>query len=325
MAVVRRKGHRPITKTFRLKTQAEQWARGVETDIDDSEFIDQKAASKITVNELLSQYEKRYITTSNESNRLRGKSHLPALRRIREAFGHMVLSAVTPEKITAYKNERLEGTPDRRAVASSTVRHELNLLSALIKMAREDGIKLPVNPVREVKMPKQAKGRERRLEGDELDRLLDAAPSIELWALITVAVETAARLGELLSLRWCDVDLEKRTAYIEVTKNDESRTLPLSSRAIIALNELEPNEFKDRVFWRWERSDSFNKMWARTCARAGVKGLHFHDLRHEAISRLAESGKFNLIEIAAISGHKTLTMLKRYSHIRPETLAAKLG
>lgn len=318
-ARIRKQGHSEISKTFKLKAQAERWAREVEIKIDGGDYIDRRAANKITIDELLQQYRLKYIDTDNEANRKKGRSYLSSIRRISEAFGYMVLSAVTEEKINQYRDKRLG------QVGASSVRHELNLLSSLVRLAKENGIKLPVNPVREVRLPKEPKGRERRLEGDELDRLLTACSYSEMRALIVVAVETAARLGELLSLRWEDVDFDKQTAYIEMTKNGESRTLPLSFAAIAALQELEPHPFKARIFWRWEHSDSFTGIWARTCARAGVKKLRFHDLRHEAISRLAESGKFNLLEIAAISGHKILAMLKRYSHVRPETLAAKLN
>ena len=129
------------------------------------------------------------------------------------------------------------------------------------------------------------------------------------------------RQGELLALRWERVDLEARTAYLEDTKNGEARTVPLSSRAVAVLEAL-PRSANGRVFPITAQAVKLS--WGRACKRAGIKGLHFHDLRHEATSRLAEKLP-NLIELAAVTGHKDLRMLKRYYHPRAADLARKLG
>lgn len=151
--------------------------------------------------------------------------------------------------------------------------------------------------------------------------------------LIRLALETAARLGELLALEWRDIDAGRRVAVLRGvggrgTKNgDESRAVPLSSAALVVLQELQalPLGIDGRVFYWWAGSDSFNKTWRRACACAGIEDLRFHDLRHEATSRLFEKGVFEGVEVAAITGHKTLQMLKRYTHLRAADLARKLG
>lgn len=107
------------------------------------------------------------------------------------------------------------------------------------------------------------------------------------------------------------------------TRGNAVRMIPLSSTALEALKSL-PRHIGGRVFWRWSASDSFNKTWTRACTRAGIEDLRFHDLRHEAVSRLFEKG-LNPMEAASVSGHKTLAMLKRYTHLRAEDLAKKLG
>ena len=146
--------------------------------------------------------------------------------------------------------------------------------------------------------------------------------SVELEAIVRVALETSARLGELLKLQWKDVNLTKCTGKLFDTKNGEDRVIPLSPKALEALKLL-PRHIGGRVFWRWSASDSFNKTWTRACQRAEINDLRFHDLRHEAVSRLFESGNWNSMEVAAVSGHKTLAMLKRYTHLRAEDLAKK--
>jgi len=132
------------------------------------------------------------------------------------------------------------------------------------------------------------------------------------------------RLGELLSLTWANVDTGKRIARLQDTKNGEARTVPLSTTAIRTLGTLPRHISSGRVFWTWGLSNSFENAWRRAVSKAGISDLRFHHLRHEAVSRLFERG-LNLIEVSAISGHKTLQMLKRYTHLKAEELARKLG
>jgi integrase len=178
-----------------------------------------------------------------------------------------------------------------------------------------------------------------------MDYLLKAAAQVRarvsgLPQIITLAVETSMRLGELLGLEWSRVDLVRCIAHLVDTKNGESRTVALSSAAAAALQSL-PRRIDGRVFG-WAASDSFEKTWTRCkararamyeadCAAQGVKpdpaflaDLRFHDLRHEATSRLFEKG-LGIMEVSSMTGHKSLSMLKRYTHIDAEKLARKLG
>jgi integrase len=137
-----------------------------------------------------------------------------------------------------------------------------------------------------------------------------------------LAIETAMRLGELLALEWKHVDLERRVAFLPHTKNGHSRSVPLSPIAVELLASW-PRSLTGRVFPQWSRPDSVETVWRRAVQRAGLEDLHFHDLRHEATSRLFERG-LNVMEVAAITGHKTLQMLRRYTHLRAENLAERL-
>ena len=133
------------------------------------------------------------------------------------------------------------------------------------------------------------------------------------------------RQGEILSLKWCDIDKGRRLALLrdpQKIKNEEARAVPLSSVAIRALEGL-PRNLTDRLI-PVDRMTLY-KAFERACKRASVENLTFHDLRHEALSRLAERGDFSVLEMAAVSGHKTLQMLKRYTHLQAESLARKLG
>lgn len=224
------------------------------------------------------------------------------------------------------------------------------------------------SPIPYVKRPQKARARDRRLSVEEEKYLLAALAEGErrpdgtfgkgarnpwLDPLVRLALETAMRRGELLALRWENVDLERRTAYLPDTKNGDARTVPLSSRAVgilKALHALEKSEGKPedeekneaRTGPVFETSAmALRKGFVRAIERAQAKYLeeckkegrkpvagfledmHFHDTRHEAASRLAEKLS-NVLELSAVTGHRDLRMLKRYYHPRTEDLAKKL-
>ncbi len=143
----------------------------------------------------------------------------------------------------------------------------------------------------------------------------------EIGLIITWAIETAMRRGEISAMQWENLDRKARVLLLPETKNGTSRRVPLSSRALVALDGL-PRRIDGKV-WSM-KPDSISQAFERVCASAGVEGLTFHDLRHEATSRLFEKG-LNPMEVAAITGHKTLQMLKRYTHLRAEDLVGRLG
>jgi len=133
--------------------------------------------------------------------------------------------------------------------------------------------------------------------------------------------ETAMRRGELSKLRWEQIDFKNSVARLIDTKNGEDREIPLSSRAISALKSL-PRRFDGKVVGM--TPDAITRAFKRSCDRAGIEDARIHDLRHEGVSRLFEAG-LDLMEVASVSGHKTLGQLKRYTHLKAADLAKKLG
>ncbi len=131
---------------------------------------------------------------------------------------------------------------------------------------------------------------------------------------------TGMRRGELLRAQWADIDPQKRILHVPMTKNGHPRTIPLSSAALKIIDALPRNN--DRLFAL--SANAVRLAWGRLAKRAGVVDLHFHDLRHEAISRFFEKG-LSVPEVALISGHRDVRMLFRYTHLKPEDVAAKLG
>jgi integrase len=136
-----------------------------------------------------------------------------------------------------------------------------------------------------------------------------------------LSLETEMRRGELLQLRWSNIDLEARTARLPLTKNGSARTVPLSTKAAGMLMDL-PRSIDGRVIP--VKGNTLHAALKKACVRAGIMDFHWHDLRHTAITRLAEKLP-NLIELAAVSGHRRLAMLKRYYHPSAADLARKIA
>jgi integrase len=142
--------------------------------------------------------------------------------------------------------------------------------------------------------------------------------------LIILAIETAMRRGEMLDLQWQHVDLFACVAHLPLTKNGDTRDIPLSRRAVATLQELKADKDRNAQLVFPVTGNSIRLAFEHLRVRAGLDDFHFHDLRHEAVSRLFEKG-LNIAEVSAISGHKELKMLQRYTHLRAEDLVSRLG
>lgn len=333
-ARVARKGFPAQVKTFNTKSEAEAWAATIESTMLRGTFVSSAESERTTFREALERYQ-REITVGK-------KGAMPERSRIKKLLGDPIaarsLASIRGSDIASYRDNRI------KKVSAQTVVHEVNLISNLFNVARKEwGMENLSNPVEIVKKPKLPNGRDRRLIDEEEARLLNAASesSEALKSLIVVALETAMRLGELLRLSWVDVDLDKRVALLRDTKNGDARQVPLSTVVVGVLTALPRNADDSRVFWNWKASDSIQATWRRAvkraqqlydkdCKEAGkiadsnfLCNFRFHDLRHEAASRLFELG-FNPMEVASVTGHKTLQMLKRYTHLRAEDLAKRM-
>jgi len=220
-----------------------------------------------------------------------------------------------------------------KEVSPNTVRLELAFLSVVFEQCRKEWGLAVSNPVRQIRMPKPGKPRQRRLEAGEEEALLQAcreSGAHYLQTFVILAIETGMRFGELAGVTWANVNLEKRTIYLPDTKNGSPRTVPLSTRALNAI-QTQPRSIDGRLFLAKPGSIRSAFLIALTKAQATqhdsknfLRELRFHDLRHEAVTRLFEKG-LNPIEVGMVSGHKTLSMLQRYTHLRSEELVAKLA
>ncbi len=298
-----------------MRADAELWARQLEAELDRGGLpADSRRLRARTLADLLRRYEAEIVPRKRSADR-----EVYMLRVIlRHPVAQVSLQLLPATEIAKYRDIRLS------VVKGDTVRRELAIVRHCIEVARNEwGFVLPSNPVQQVKMPRAGNPRERRAHAGELEKLLEACKaSSSRWlpAVIQLAVETGMRRGELLAMRWDDVDLEARTVVLRNTKNGFPRTVPLSTRALNVIKDTPrcgPTVFAISA-------NALRLAWERLRRRAGVLELRFHDLRHEAVSRFFERG-LNVPEVAMISGHRDPRMLFRYTHPKPEEVAAKLS
>ena len=238
----------------------------------------------------------------------------------------MRVTDLTSKEVAKYRDMR------QKQVSPDTLKRELTIFSQALTTASKDwGIALPQNPVKMISLPKADKSRTRRLETGEKERLLQSS-NPELHRIITVALETGMRRGEILNFKKSHIIFPKSVLFIPSAKTDQPRTIPLSSQAITALRgQMRASErvsggviclYETHLFTYTPRG--LSGAFLRLCRRLNIDNLHFHDLRHEATSRLFEKG-LNPVEVATITGHKDTKMLMRYTHLRAEDLVGRLG
>lgn len=252
-----------------------------------------------------------FVENYSRVNKRSWKDDFYRLRTCSDFFGNVNLDEVSPLDLERFKSFRL-----KEGVTRSTVNRHLTILKTLYNVASEWGY-ANQNPVKGVKFFSEKDTlRQRILTADEEDRLLDAS-SAHLKPILEVALFTAMRRGEILSLRWSNIDFETREIKIEETKSGKSRTVDINSRLFDVLMKLKnENQNNQYVFINHRTGKPYKKLqtsFNRACSRAGIEGLTFHSLRHTAASRLVARGA-DLIRVKEILGHSTVKITERYTH-----------
>lgn len=323
-AVVRRTGFKVRSKIFPTERQAKAWARAIETEMDQSQYSDPGEGMKATVRSLLVKFRDE-VAPDRRGSRWE-KVRINHLLKTTD-FVERRLEQLRSEDIRQWRDARL------KQISGASVNREMNLLSGVFTHAiKEWGIPLKQNPISMVKRPPNGKPRTRRWDDGEIEALLKASEFDETkqpvvgrefvgWAVL-LAIETAMRLGELCSIHVKDVDLEARTVTLHQTKNGDSRQVPLSSRALELLRKLvDGKKQTDRLIPL--SSESLGVCFREARNRAGLKNLRFHDTRHEAATRLSKKLS-NVLELSAVTGHRSLQSLKIYYNPKASELAHKL-
>lgn len=351
-AIIRRKGYPAQSMTFEKKAKAEEWARDVEGEMDKGRFVSRREAESTTLKEALERYERE--VTPKKRGADQEKYRIRAL--VATDLAKRTLAGVRGAEVARFRDDEAA-----RGLAPSSIMKSLALLSHLFETARKEWSIEVDNPVKKIGKPKVDNARERRLSAEEeryllaaLDEPGDAVKTEKgdrrnEWTpkIARFAIETAARQSEILSLDWKDVDLERRVIRLrgagggKLKNDDRFRDVPLSTAAAALLrgDETVKRLRRGKVFSTTASAlkQSFTRAVARgrrlylvDCEKAGsepeigfLEDLTFHDLRHEATSRLAE--KLQMHELMKVTGHKDTRMLARYYHPRAEDLAKKLG
>jgi integrase len=314
---IRRYGVKPETKTFPTRDEAKIWARLIESEIDRGIYVSRYEAEHITFSELVHRYQKEVTPHKKSASR-----EISRLKCLDKFFGEVTLARINSEMVARFRDERLSLN-----LSGATVIKDLNTLSHIIDTAiKEWGLYISQNPVKNIRKPRVNNSRSRRLSYEEEIILLTQCRkhSLMMGSVVIFAIETAMRLGEIINLNWSDIDIDRKIATLHMTKNGEVRQVPLSRVAIASVKSLPRSIGSSKVFWRWKTVSSFESSWQRVLAKSEIKNFKFHDLRHEATSRLFEMN-LNMMEVSTITGHKTLQMLKRYTHFSIDKIVKKIN
>ena len=329
-AMVRLKGHKSKTATFIKRADAVTWGQETETKIKQSKYFPDRLieSEKYTLSDLLDRYKSEVLPEK------RAKGQPGQLEWWKEQLGEYKLKDLTPSLIASLRDRLIKEQSDKtgRIRTCATVNRYLALLSHACTIAIKEWQWMAVNPVAQISKPREAQGRTRFLSGEERERLLVAcrsSESIHLFPIVTLALSTGMRRGEILGLSWENVDLQNRRITLLRTKNGERRVVPLVCKAYELIKnlylKLEP-ESKDLLFPspnNPKQPISIRTAWETAIKRCKIENFRFHDLRHSTASYLAMNGA-SLLEIADILGHKTLQMVKRYSHLSEDHKATVL-
>lgn len=320
---VRRQGGPWQTKSFSRKADAEEWARGVEHAVDTGGFLPGVEAKRKTLGDTIDRYLESTLPRSRHRKNAREQTRL--LTWWKAELGNRPLASLTPAVI-AEARDRMANRENRagKPISGATVNRHITALSAVLRVAVREYGWIARNPVAGVVRLQDSKGVERFLSDTERVALLaacDGSTCDMLGHVVRLALATGARKSELLNLQWPDVDLDRRVARFRDTKNGTDRTVPLAQSAVAVLRTWRTGRLPVGAVFPLP-SSTLDKAWQAARAEAKLDQFRFHDLRHSAASYLAMSGA-SLMDIAAILGHKTLAIVKRYSHLSEQhTLAA---
>jgi integrase len=328
-AQVRVKGRPTESKSFANRKDAKEWAAALESAIADARYFPSRKAQRTLFAELIERYRRDVLKDPSRG------AHLDWWK---ERFLGLTIAEITPDKVAEARDALLAETftrgkertikgekvpPKEYYRTGATVNRYLATLGHVFTTAVREWRLLDRNPVRDVSKKKEARGRVRFLSDAERDALLEACTKSgwpALHTLVLMAISTGARRGELIQLKWVDVDLKAARAIVHETKNGDPRVLPLVGKTLTGLRELKL-QGSAQSEWVFQQPsglpgpyEGFDAHWYAALKAAGIQNFKFHDLRHSCASYLAAGGA-SLLEIADTLGHRTIAMSKRYSHL----------
>ena len=310
-AQVRISGWRSFTKTFQTKLDAKQWIINLENEIK-SKPLPENNIKNLKLKDLFNKYKFEILPKLKSHKIVSYKLNL--LSKL--WLGEIKVINLTKGHLEQFCKDR------KLVVKDGTIKSELMLIKRIVKIATDKwNYGIPFDAFYGIELPSPHKPRNRRATQEELSILIAHANkqrNTYISTIIQFAVETGMRRSEILKLRWIDVNLKTRIASLDDTKNGDERHIALTKTAVQLLSNL--TQLSDFVFPI--SANCLRLAWERCRKKSNIKGLRFHDLRHEAVSRYFEMG-LSVPEVALISGHKDVRQLFRYTHLKPESLIAK--
>jgi len=247
----------------------------------------------------------RYIEYSKNNKRSWERDE-QSIKHFLKYFRGKTLNQIASWHIEKYKSER------KNEVKPSTVNRELDTLRNMLNKA-VDWNMIESSPYKGIRHFRVNNTNLRIISEDEFNKLYQVSSS-ELKPILLCAISTGMRLGELLSLKWNDTNLNDGYILVRDSKNYESRTIPVNPTLLKVLSNLEKSSQSEYVF---EGRRTIKRAWTNALRKSGISHCRFHDLRHTFASRLVMAG-VDLVTVAELMGHKDITMTKRYSHPTPE-------
>lgn len=334
---VRVKGRPALSETFPNQLEAKKWGAATETAIREGKHFPHLKAGKTTFAALVDRYTENVLKDAKPKAQLNvGKQ----LKWWNERFAGLTLVELTADRI-AEARDVLAGETFSRGKARTntktgavtppkqfkrtpaTINKYMSALSRMFNLAVREWRLMDRNSAADISKKREPRGRVRFLTDDERTRLLEACGKSDwkaLQALVLLAISTGARRGELIGLRWDDVDVKAGRALVRESKNGEPRVLPLVGKALEAVRALKL-QGSAKSEWVFPQPsgfpgpyEGFDAHWYAALETAGIKDFKFHDLRHTCASYLASQGA-SLLEIADTLGHRTMSMVKRYAHL----------
>ncbi len=316
---VRLKGHPTATATFDRKTDAKLWAQQTEAAMREGRHFKTAEAKKHTLGALIDRYIENVIPTKPKN----GSSTTAQLLWWKKQIGYCLLSDLTPALIAEQRDILLKGKTIKGTIRSpSTVVRYLAALSHAITIATKEWGWLEDSPMRKVTKPTEPRGRVRFLDDSEREALLASSKGSSnpyLYIVVVLALSTGMRQGELMNLRWENIDIFKGKIILHETKNGERRVVALRGHALELVQSygLTKGQIFGLLFPSKDDADKPMDLrfpWEQALKKGNISNFRFHDCRHSCASYLLMNGA-SLAEIAEVLGHKTLSMVKRYAHL----------
>ena len=336
-AQVRVKGRPTQSATFANRLKAQKWATSIEAAIDEGRDFPHMRSRRTAFTDVAKRYRESVTADWPEPAKSARERHL---KWWEDRFAGLTLAEITADRIVEARDalaaERFtRGKPHKNrktgevkapaeyARSPATCNKYLIVLARVLNLAVKEWRLMDRNPAADISKKKEPRGRVRFLSDAEREALLDACAASDwkgLHTLVMLAISTGARRGELINLKWSDVDLKSARATVHDTKNGDSRVLPLVGKALDALRELKLQN-SARCEYVFPQASGFpgpyvhfDGYWQDALTAAKLEDFRFHDLRHTTASYLASQGA-SLLEIADTLGHRTLNMVKRYAHL----------